>query len=296
MSGLPTLVEQGLPPSIIDDSNPNDIYLGYFIYNKFTEPNNFLIKRIVVSIDLFGNKITQILYPEGKSDFQYNWYRRFTYEYRPEFDCQREGTGYCYNPAAIDDARLISSSANWKVPAKSDFDTLIATVGGALMSHKLKKIGQNFWRGSSIVAPTDEYGFSAIGSGKMIFGINPQANDQAQRDTWGTILTLWASDANFLGVKYFLQIADNDEITQLIVYPGYDNQYGALRLLKTDDIDPGYYVGNDFRPYKTCKIGNQVWLAENIKETLYRNLEPITLITDYRNIARPNPAGRIIFN
>jgi hypothetical protein len=77
MSLLSTAIEQGLSPDIIDDTDPNDIYIGYIKYNAATSPNFWLIKRV----ELIGG-ISTIKYVSGKFDFVWNWTSRKTYEYR----------------------------------------------------------------------------------------------------------------------------------------------------------------------------------------------------------------------
>ena len=66
----------------------------------------------------------------------------------------------------------------------------------------------------------------------------------------------------------------------------------ATRLGGTTDwSDPWYFTtsytyetgtitGNDGKIYQTVKIGNQWWMAENLKETQYRNGDTIPIITD----------------
>lgn len=77
MSLLSTALEQGLTPDIIDETNPDDIYLGYFKYNKVTDPNYCAIKR-VTKVD----GITTIVFPFGRFDFVFDWDTRATLEYR----------------------------------------------------------------------------------------------------------------------------------------------------------------------------------------------------------------------
>jgi hypothetical protein len=60
----------------------------------------------------------------------------------------------------------------------------------------------------------------------------------------------------------------------------YIKQQGSsVRLIKDDDtLAP--YVGNDGKVYQTVKIGNQVWMAEDLAETQYANNDPIPHVLD----------------
>jgi hypothetical protein len=51
-------------------------------------------------------------------------------------------------------------------------------------------------------------------------------------------------------------------------------------MLKVDGEPCDPYLGNDGKYYRTVKIGTQVWVADNIKETKYRNGDSIPIVTD----------------
>jgi len=50
--------------------------------------------------------------------------------------------------------------------------------------------------------------------------------------------------------------------------------------LLSDGTACNNYTGNDGKVYRTVKIGTQVWLADNLAETKYRNGDTIPEVTD----------------
>ncbi len=75
---LRTVFEQGMHPDVVDDSDPNNIYLGYYQNNRTGWPNRCLIKRINLE-PINGKTIIKVRYPRGHFDFVFNWDDRATY-------------------------------------------------------------------------------------------------------------------------------------------------------------------------------------------------------------------------
>lgn len=57
--------------------------------------------------------------------------------------------------------------------------------------------------------------------------------------------------------------------------------YGQQISITTSDADPNTVTDIDGNVYATIKIGNQLWMASNLKTTKYRNGDPIVNMTDY---------------
>lgn len=62
--------------------------------------------------------------------------------------------------------------------------------------------------------------------------------------------------------------------------PGLSGSNYRVRVTADDNLETGTMTGNDGKSYRIVKIGNQWWMAENLKETKYRNGEDITNETD----------------
>lgn len=199
--------------------------------------------------------------------------------------------GFLYNFYAASDARNISSSyKGYEVPVNGtgtgDLQTLVDYVGGsAIGGKKLKSSDPTKWYSTGV--GTDDYGFSAIGSGRR-------------------------STQNFTGLKGSFFCWTKTLITStlgraLYINWNIDNAYVSnstkwwglsirlVRLATTEEllladgtvlIDD--YIGNDLRKYDGVKIGTQVWTKTNIAETKYANgdLIPndILSIEDWANL------------
>ena len=56
------------------------------------------------------------------------------------------------------------------------------------------------------------------------------------------------------------------------------------------------YLGNDGKAYRTVKIGTQVWTADNLAETKFRNLTDIPNVTDDSEWIASIGAARCAYN
>ena len=63
-----------------------------------------------------------------------------------------------------------------------------------------------------------------------------------------------------------------------------------------DNKSHGTMRGNDGKTYKTVKIGNQVWMAENLRETKYRNGSEIPAVSDDNRWGSLSTGARCVFD
>ncbi len=62
--------------------------------------------------------------------------------------------------------------------------------------------------------------------------------------------------------------------------PGFSGSDCQVRVTADDNLETGTMTGNDGKSYRTVKIGGQWWMAENLRETKYRNGNAIPKVTD----------------
>jgi uncharacterized protein (TIGR02145 family) len=62
--------------------------------------------------------------------------------------------------------------------------------------------------------------------------------------------------------------------------PGVSGSNYKVRVTADDNLETGTMTGNNGKTYRTVKIGGQWWMAENLKETEYRDHSTIPNVTD----------------
>ena len=188
--------------------------------------------------------------------------------------------GALYNFYSVTDARGIAATG-WRVPAITDYQYLSLYIGGFLGGGKLTQTGFDYW-----VPPNDgavnQFNFNATGSGTRTY----TGGDFADMNKNCNLIT--CSDAGY-GNYHYVQLVSGRTWFNIGWAFNYNNG-GTARVLKNaptaDDLllPDGYYggsyTGNDGKQYATVKIGIQVWLAENLCETKYRDGSLIPIVTD----------------
>ncbi len=203
------------------------------------------------------------------------------------------GYGYLYNWYAVTDARKLENPAGgtgltapneWRVPSDTDWDTLVTfaggiTVAGGKLKSTLTSTGYPFYGWLTAGQGTDDYNFNALGGGFRI--------DYGAYDGISYYGNYWTSSqfTPFNGIKYGLNFSDSslgqgDTLKGVGLSVRLVREATAGELLLNDgdtsdtsSLDP--YTGNDGKTYVTVKIDTQIWLAQNLRETQYNNLDSI---------------------
>lgn len=188
--------------------------------------------------------------------------------------------GYLYNWYAATDARNIANTG-WHVSTDAEWTILSTYLGGnSITGDKLKETGTTYWRSPNSLA-TNEVKFNGRGGGDRNSIYGDFSGLLKIRGTW------WcSSEYNATNAFYrFIQEGNSSVIV------GNQNKAKghSIRLVRdatpeeqllTDGTYVENYIGNDLTSYKCVKIGTQIWLAENLIETQYRNGDPIPTVED----------------
>jgi uncharacterized protein (TIGR02145 family) len=182
--------------------------------------------------------------------------------------------GYLYNWYVVNDARNVANTG-WHVPSRTEFETMQTYLGGSSVAGgKLKETGTTHWNSPNTGA-TNSALFNGRGNGERLHVIGGFEDIKLLGNYYSTTLF---NSGNAYG---FLLGHDDGEFVLSIasLRVGW-----ALRLVKDSttlsDGETSIYTGNDGKIYGTICIGTQEWLADNLAETKYRNLDSIPTVTD----------------
>jgi uncharacterized protein (TIGR02145 family) len=201
------------------------------------------------------------------------------------------GYGFLYNWYAVGDARGLANPDGgtglvapnqWRAPSDTDWNTLTTFAGGSSVAGgKLKSnLDGNppvyygwLYNGGG----TDDYNFNAVGGGlRLTFG--PFISIGSRGIFWSS--TNPGSLAKAIGLNFSFSTEEIFATKSLGYSVRLVREATASELLLTDgdtsdtsSLDP--YTGNDGTVYVTVKIGTQIWLAQNLRETLYNNTDAI---------------------
>jgi uncharacterized protein (TIGR02145 family) len=190
--------------------------------------------------------------------------------------------GRLYNWFAASDSRNIAP-AGWHVPTDSEFRVLEMSLGmseatadsiwwrGSKEGDKLKETGTAHWAGSNAGA-TNISGFTALPAGFR--GYDGDFNSSLRTDAYFWATTEFVSYDNSSAYGRWLSYGYAQ-----INRSGFVKQNGfSIRCVKDDA--PATVTDVDGNVYSTVTIGNQVWMAENLRATHYRNGDTIPEVTD----------------
>jgi len=174
------------------------------------------------------------------------------------------GYGRIYNWRVIKDSRNVAPNG-WHVPTIDEWYTLTSFLGrDGVSGGKLKEIGTSHWSSPNTDA-TDIYGFSGVGSG--------------YRSSNGNFYDIKIKSYLF-GTELYRELEYNSPYFIKNDGLGSYNDGISIRLIKDDSINTGIMTDNSGYTYKTVKIGDQIWMASNLRGTKYRNGDDIPIITD----------------
>lgn len=193
--------------------------------------------------------------------------------------------GYLYNWYAINDARGLAPTG-WHMATKDEMDELIAFCGGSTVAGGvLKETGTTHWSTPNTGA-VDSYKFRLIGSGHR----------SSQLSNFSDILTngfMFSSAYNT--TQAYRAIAYNTDAT-MAVSIGYKADGYPVRCIKDDSNNSGPVTDYDGNTYPTIKVGNQVWMAQNLKVTRYNNGDTVPVVTNQATWNRLTTGAKCAYN
>ncbi len=212
-------------------------------------------------------------YNNGCEIDQNGWEERDEWEDEPDWDIIKKGSwcnykcnpdydieyGKLYNFEAIEDDRGLAPKG-WHIPSYHEWKRLIDYLGGEQIAcNKLKEKGVKHWKDTNKNI-TNESGFNALAGGyrydtNLFVGL-------------GEIATWWTSDCENTTQAWSVTINNYNNGVSIDLID--DDMVGcSVRCIK--DIESEPLTDIDDNIYETVQIGSQIWMAENLRVSRYRN-------------------------
>jgi len=182
--------------------------------------------------------------------------------------------GAIYNGYVVESGRICP--IGWMVPTNKDWDELQNAFGN-YAGNQLKEQGDQHWKNNSKSA-TNETGFSALGSGyRNSIGLFQFINETGVwwtntivRETYLATRTMYGSNASVTKGEFTKTSGNTIRCIKV----------GSDQTVK--EVEPQSKTVSDIEGnvYKTVTIGNQVWMAENLRTTKYNNGNSIPVVVD----------------
>ena len=168
----------------------------------------------------------------------------------------------------------------WHPPSDDEFKSLEIAIGmdpatadlynyrGTTEGGELKEIGLIYWITPNTGA-TNEWNFDMRGAGSRQTAL-------INFISLNELGTLWSSSSGTGGfinhgiMRQFGYNTSQINRTRTLKYYGF-----SIRCIKDDAVDPGAVTDYDGNIYPTIKIGNQVWMAQNLIVKHYNDGTPI---------------------
>jgi len=176
--------------------------------------------------------------------------------------------GKLYNWYAVNDSRGLAP-AGWQIPKNEDWESLINYLGKDSSATMLKS--KTDWQTGDGSNTTR---FNAYPAGLRIGGLINGNSSYDSCEQAGGECDYWASDYTIdAGVHFYMFDAYNKaEIG------GEQKGYGlSVRCFRPITIAVN---NNQLNTYKSVKIGNQIWMAENLNVSTFNNGDPITIASN----------------
>ncbi|MCA0447313.1 MAG: PEGA domain-containing protein [Bacteroidetes bacterium] len=313
------ILEDGIP--FIRKINLNTIFTVQ--YGKFTDINGNIYKTVMIgdqewlAENLRTTKYNDGTLIENVSDNGF-WVKASAGAYCAYDNKESNAStyGYLYNWYAVNSGKLAPKGEGWRVPAESDWVKLSSFLGGS-KNAGVKLLSDSGWPKNT--GGTDEVGFKSLPGG-FRFAQDGNFFKLGTFGYWWSSTSFNSHDARTWEIGYVGGEFKNDYYpkengfsVRLVRNKSYLTD-GSMSTGENNTIQPlgldlnrsenstskpkvpeqvvnETYTDIDGNKYKTITIGNQVWLAENLKVTRYNDKSKIQNIPNDNAWSKASSGG-----